>query len=172
MTDIQSVSVVVQSDRGQKWAKVSRMRQASRLPLPSNVQGGNDLPGEYLPTGDEELLPGDAIFEGSRGRHGWEYSVTLALENGRGLFISPRTNNLADLKAEMKAAGLPFKLLQGAGPLAALVRVVWGYRLGLPFPSQYRLGPEAHPKMALHLLDKEADARLVRVIQQPEKQGS
>lgn len=159
-----SVSVFIQSARGAQWAKLNRRAQAARLPAPAKVLGGNDLPGQYLPTGDEELLPGDALFEGRRDRHGWNYKLTMAMPTGVALVISSQSDNLSSFKAAAKAANMPIWLLQGAGPLAALVRIAFAYRMGLPLPDRGRFAPPVvyHDKI-LHLHDKKADALLIRV---------
>lgn len=163
MSDVKSVSVSICSTRGQQWAKLNR--KTKPLPAPSRVMGGNDLPGEYLPTGDEELLPGDALFEGERGRrYGWIYRLTMAMPNGQGLVISSDHPELSSFKEAMKKANMPFSLLQGAGPLAALVRIALAYRLGVQLPSVGRFAPEiVYLEKPFRLTDADANARLIRV---------
>ena len=171
MSEVKSVSVLIQSARGAQWAKLNRQSEARRLPAPAKVLGGGDLPGQYLPTGDEELLPGDALFEGERGRHGWNYKLTMAMPSGEALIVSSRSDNLSSFKAAAKEANMPIWLLQGAGPLAALVRIVFAYRLGLPLPARGRFAPPVvYPDKLLWLRDKEADARLIRA--RPGQQGN
>jgi len=132
------------------------------------VTGGNDLPGNYLPSGDEELLPGDALFEGVKGRYGWDYRVTVGMPDGNPLIVSSARDNLSKFKASLKAAGMPVYLLQGSGDLAALVRIVSGYRLGLPLPASAATEKIVYPPKPLRLQDADEDARLIRAVVEPE----
>ncbi len=163
MSDVKSVSVVIPAARGRRsWAKLNRCNDWRRLPRPSRVAGGNDLPGQYLPEGDEELLPGDALLEGSNGRFGWSYRLTLADADGGALCLAG--DGLSRFKERMKAAGMPAEYLMGSGPLSALVRVVWAYRLGLPISDPDR--PIAYPSAPYAWFILDFDAHLRRVATQ------
>ena len=61
-----SVTIAPVDDRCRYWAKICRAEQA--LPHPTNALRAEDLPGRYLLRGQDELLPGDVLFEGSIGR--------------------------------------------------------------------------------------------------------
>jgi len=119
------------------WAKIVRPGQA--LPRPSEVKGANDIPGGYLRLGDEELFPGEILFEGEAMHHrkqrGWTYSLTWC-DHSTG---EKRTldNPDAKTKADLKSAGLPAELLRGAGGPAACVRVAHALRLGLYRPETF-----------------------------------
>lgn len=60
----------------------------------------------YANNGDEELLPGDVLFEGEVNRHrrtdrGWTYFVRAVTNDGE--LISLRSGFSAQKKAELKA---------------------------------------------------------------------
>ncbi len=125
-----SVRVVPGDSRCRYWAKI--VRASVTLPLPSATDGANDIPGGYIKRGEEELFPGDMMFEGEEKHHskprGWSYWVTYCDSDG----VARRIRNPGvDEKAAMKAAGLPAELLSGAGGVAAAVRFAHGVRLGL-----------------------------------------
>jgi len=125
-----SVRVAPVDSRCRYWAKLVRASVA--LPVPSAVNGANDIPGGYLKRGDEELFPGDMLIEGEENHHrnnrGWSYWVTYCDSEG----VARRVRNPgSDEKAAMKAAGMPAELLTGSGGVAAAVRFAHGVRLGL-----------------------------------------
>lgn len=125
-----SVSIKPRDGRCRYWAKI--IRSGKDLPLPADVDGANDLPSEYLRKGEEELLPGDFLFEGEEEHHrkarGWAYWLTYCDEEGVARRI---TRPGAEEKAALKAAGIPVEYLPGSGGVAAIVRVAQGVRLGL-----------------------------------------
>ena len=125
-----SVRVVPGDSRCRYWAKIVRVGVA--LPVPSTVDGANDIPGDYLRKGEEELFAGDVMIEGEENHHrnnrGWSYCVTWCGQDGTARRIK---NPGAEMKAAMKAAGCPVELLSGAGQVAAAVRFAHGLRLGL-----------------------------------------
>lgn len=131
-----SVTIGPVDSRCRYWAKI--VRASEPLPLPSAVLGGNDLPGVYLLLGDEELFPGDVLFEGEeldhKRRRGWDYCATVAGAGGP-LVLGYSSST----KAELKQLGLDPRLLAGAGDLAGLVRVAHGLRAGLcPYDADVR----------------------------------
>jgi hypothetical protein len=111
------------------WAKV--IRHGDSLPLPSAVAGAADIPGDYLAPGDEELFPGDVLFEGEAIHHrkprGWKYWVSFV--NSAGELVVYGSGFGAE-KAEAKANGLAAALLAGSGDVAGAVRVAHALRLG------------------------------------------
>lgn len=130
---MQSHSVQVQpfDSRCRYWAKISRATET--LPIPSNVFGANDIPGPYLQHGDEELFPGDVLFEGEANHHrrtdrGWTYRITLVLATGQLLELQ---SGFTEQKKQLKQQGLSAELLGGSGDIAAMVRIAHGIRLGL-----------------------------------------
>lgn len=122
-----SVKIAPRDFRCRYWAKVIRANQP--LPLPSAVDGANDIPSLYARRGEEELMSGDVLIEGEEVSHrkarGWSYWVTF-VHNGEACTTTP-----GGTKAAMKAAGMPAELLTGSGDVAACVRVVHGLRLGM-----------------------------------------
>ncbi|WP_139826500.1 hypothetical protein [Derxia lacustris] len=129
-----SVSLYPCDSRCRYWAKIIRKGQS--LPLPADVNGANDIPGKYL-RGDEELLPGDVLFEGEAMHHrknrGWHYVVQVVTEAGElRRFVNGAFSNQ---KAQMKAQGMSPDYLRGAGDVAAMVRIAHGIRLGLEVRS-------------------------------------
>lgn len=125
-----SVRIVPADSRCRYWAKI--VRADVTLPVPSKVDGANDIPGSYLKRGEEELFPGDMLIEGEENHHrnnrGWSYQVTYCDSEG---LVRRIRNPGADEKAAMKAARLPAELLSGSGGTAAAVRFAHGVRLGL-----------------------------------------
>ena len=125
-----SVKIAPADRRCRYWAKI--VRADATLPKPSETEGANDIVGAYLKNGEDELFPGDLLFEGEENHHrnnrGWSYWITYCDSEG----IARRIKNPgADEKAAMKAAGLPAELLAGSGGVAAAVRFAHGVRLGL-----------------------------------------
>lgn len=113
------------------WAKI--VRAGKELLEPSLVTGAQDIGGPYLQLGEEELLPGDALFEGEANHHrrndrGWSYWLSFVTENGE---FARYESGFSSQKGEMKAQGLAPELLKGSGDIAAMVRIVHGLRAGL-----------------------------------------
>ncbi len=130
---MQSHSVIIgpADSRCRYWAKT--FRSDDPLPLPSLVNGANDLLGKYAQHGEEELTAGDVLFEGEANHHrknrGWTYWLTVVAPNGELLrFIS---GNFGELKAQMKAQGMSPDLLKGSGDIAAMVRIAHAIRISL-----------------------------------------
>lgn len=126
-----SVAIHPTDSRCHYWAKI--VRAGKTLPAPSLIKGANDIHSPCLELGEEELLPGDALFEGEsnhhhRDDHGWSHWLTFVNESGKPEVYASRFNSQ---KAEMKAQGLPPELLHGNGDVAAMVRIVHGLRAGL-----------------------------------------
>lgn len=127
---MKSESVVIKpvDSRCRFWAKI--VRAGSILPIPSDVQGANDIPGAYLPAGDEELFFGDFLITGEAMHHrhnrGWMYKMAYVTEAGLSW-----VQYSSERKAAAKAAGLPKELLPGSGDIAGLVRLAHAVRLGL-----------------------------------------
>lgn len=125
-----SVKIKPQDSRCRYWAKI--IRSGTALPIPSAVNGANDVPVPYLRIGDEELFEGDFLIEGEAEHHrkarGWVYNMA---------FIDPRTGKLryvqaiSERKAAAKANGLPAELLAGSGEIAGLIRLAHAVRLGI-----------------------------------------
>lgn len=131
MTKSVSVTLGAKDTRCRYWAKIFRADQA--LPVPSDVEGANDLAASYLRRGEEELFPGDVLIEGEANHHrrhdrGWTYHVTVVRTDGSE--YGPEIP-CAAVKAHLKKAGLPPQLLMGSGDIAACVRIAHGVRLGL-----------------------------------------
>lgn len=129
--EIKSLSIKIRptDKRCKYWAKI--LRKGAKLPMPSDVSGAQDVPGPYLRLGDEELLLGDILIEGEAVHHvrerGWAYWVTTI--GGDGELVLYRPNS--DIKAQMKAKGMPVELLPGSGEVAACIRIAHGLQLGL-----------------------------------------
>lgn len=126
-----SISVKPRDSRCRYWAKVSRSNQS--LPIPAEVDGANDIPGPYIKHGDEELMPGDVLFEGEANHHrctdrGWTYWVTFVDVNGE---LRQFTSGFAEQKSQLKRQGMSPELLKGSGDIAAMVRIAHGVRQGL-----------------------------------------
>lgn len=124
-----SVKLGARDRRCRYWAKVVRAGHA--LQQPSSVSAASDVPGVYLRAGDEELFFGDVLIEGEENHHrnarGWTYWVTFLGDDGEKHVVQPSS----EVKAAMKAAGLPSVLLAGSGEVAACIRIAHGLRLGL-----------------------------------------
>lgn len=105
------------------WAKL--IRAGGNLPLPRLVAGANDIHGQYLRHGEEELFPGDILFEGQANHRtksrGWSYWVHCVDEHGD--LIQPH-GSWSEFKMRLKEAAGTYdaELLKGAGDLAACVR--------------------------------------------------
>ncbi|CAM5403781.1 hypothetical protein [Eoetvoesiella caeni] len=126
-----SVEICPFDHRCRYWAKIIRVDEA--LPQPVNVAGATDIPGPYLKIGDEELLPGDVLFEGESNHHrrtdrGWTYWISIALGSGKLLAIP---SGFSAQKTQMKRQGMAPELLKGSGDIAAMVRIAHGIRNGL-----------------------------------------
>ncbi len=128
-----SYSVVIKpmNSRCRHWAKIVRAGQ--ELPLPVFVQGANDIQVPYANCGDEELFPGDALFEGEENHHrrtdlGWTYFITIVTNDGEVLTLE---SGFSTEKAALKAQGMAPELLKGSGDIAAMVRIAHGLRAGL-----------------------------------------
>jgi hypothetical protein len=126
-----SVNICPLDSRCRYWAKISRSGQT--LPLPSDVSGADDLTGPYLKRGEEELLPGDVLFEGEANHHrrtdrGWTYWVGLVLPSGELLRFKSGFNAQ---KMELKRQGMSPELLMGSGDIASMVRIAHGARMGM-----------------------------------------
>lgn len=123
-----SVEIKPQDPFCRYWAKI--VRAGEQLLLPREVAGGNDLPGPYLQQGDEELFPGDFLFEGEavdrKWPRGWTYCLTVAGASGAVVLAYSSA-----VKAKLKQLGLDPRFLPGSGDLAGLVRVAHGLRAGL-----------------------------------------
>lgn len=129
----QSVSVDVSplEARCKHWAKLIRAGQ--NLPMPSSVKGAGDIPGPYILDGDEELLPGDFLFEGESVHHrrvdrGWWYCLRFVNAEGK---LVTLISGFGEQKAQLKAQGMSPDLLKGSGDIAAMVRIAHGVRLGM-----------------------------------------
>lgn len=124
-----SFPVRPRDSRCRYWAKVIRAGQP--LPAPASVDGAGDVPGAYLRNGEEELFPGDVLIEGEANHHvkarGWSYWVHTCSPTGEQVTIRPS----ADVKSQLKAAGIDPRLLPGSGDVAACVRIAHGIRAGL-----------------------------------------
>ena len=104
------------------WAKI--IRADGSVPLPANVGGANDIPGEYLPFGQEiEAFPGDWILEGEENHHvkrrGWSYWLRAVLPDGS---IATQ-NGHEHVKPALRELGRR-DLLGGVGDCAALIRSI------------------------------------------------
>lgn len=126
-----SVQIRPRDSRCRYWSKLVRAEQ--ELPLPAAVQGASDIFGPYLQRGEEELLPGDALFEGEANHHrrtdrGWSYWLTVVTPQGELLTF---TSGFGPQKVELKSQGLAPDLLKGSGDIAGMVRIAHGLRLGL-----------------------------------------
>ena len=86
------------------WAKL--VRNKASLPLPSNVNGAQDISGPYLLRGDEEMFSGDVLFEGEANHHrhkrGWTYWIRYIDEVGR---LITYQSGFSEQKAEAKNLG-------------------------------------------------------------------
>ena len=126
-----SVSIKPIDSRCRYWAKIVRSERA--LPMPACVQGANDIPGSYLQRGEEELLPGDVLFEGEANHHrrndrGWTYWLAYVTKDGE---LMRYCSCFGAAKVQMKAQGMAPELLKGSGDVAGMVRLGHGLRAGL-----------------------------------------
>jgi len=126
-----SVEIAPADGRCRYWAKV--IRAGMSLPLPSLVNGADDIPSHYLLRGNEELLPGDALFEGEANHHrknrGWSYWLTFVTEAGD--LVRVCNEDFGGIKAILKQQGLAAEYLKGSGDVAAMVRIAQALRLGM-----------------------------------------
>ena len=116
------------------WAK--KILADAMLPIPSEVDGASDIPTRYLRLGDEELVPGDFLFEGEaihhRHQRGWSYCVSYVDENGN---VHRYTSGFSDQKMAAKAQGMSPELLAGSGDVAGAVRVAHAIRQNMLMPG-------------------------------------
>lgn len=123
-----SVKLAPIDRRCKYWCKI--VRAAVTLPLPSGVEGADNLPGAYKRGGDEELFSGDMMFEGEAMHHskprGWMYHLTCIYKGEKHTFKAS-----AEMKARLKARGLDVNLLPGSGDLAGIVRIAHAIRAGI-----------------------------------------
>lgn len=126
-----SVEIAPRDGRCRYWAKI--IRAGIPLPLPSLVNGANDIPTRYLFRGNEELLPGDALFEGEANHHrkarGWTYWLTFVTEAGD--LVRVYNEDFGGIKALLKQQGLAAEYLRGSGDVAAMARIAHGLRMGM-----------------------------------------
>ena len=132
-----SVRVVPSDYRCKYWAKL--FRASAPLPMPSNVMSASSLPGPYLLRGDEELFPGDVMFEGEEihpyKKRGWGYWLRYVTPNGNLLVYR---SGFSEQKMAAKAQGLEASLLAGSGDIAGAVRVAHALRAGMALPGACR----------------------------------
>lgn len=123
-----SVKLAPLDHRCKYWCKI--VRAAVALPLPSIVEGADNIPGTYKRGGDEELFPGDMMFEGEAKHHkkerGWMYHLTC-IYKGKERCIKAS----AEIKTRIKSRGLDVNLLAGSGDLAGIVRIAHAIRAGI-----------------------------------------
>jgi len=126
-----SVEIAPCDGRCRYWAKI--IRAGIPLPLPSLVNGANDIPTRYLLRGNEELLPGDALFEGEANHHrktrGWTYWLTFVTEAGD--LVRVCNEDFGGIKVLLKQQGLAAEYLRGSGDVAAMARIAHGLRMGM-----------------------------------------
>lgn len=129
-----SVRVVPSDYRCKYWAKI--IRAHTPLPLPSSVMSATSLPGHFLLRGDEELFPGDAMFEGEENHayknRGWSYWLRYVTPDGSLLVYR---SGFSAQKIAAKAQGLTSSLLAGSGDIAGAVRVAHALRAGMTLPG-------------------------------------
>jgi hypothetical protein len=107
-----------------------RATSKEKLPLPCEIQNGGSLPGRYVREGDEELFPGDVLFEREFWGRRWpvaQYRAAIAGVDGEPIQLVYDS----EVKARLKKQGLAIELLSGAGELAGLVRVLHAIAAGL-----------------------------------------
>lgn len=120
------------------WVKV--IPDHCKLPFPSAVEYPSHIPGRiitediYIPSPDEIIIEG-YVFETLRGKNGktiypWNYRISGA--DFFGNFFSLEDDWIG-IKTKMRAQGMEKTLLEGKNPLAALVRIAHGIRLGMTF---------------------------------------
>lgn len=115
------------------WAKI--VQRGTPLPAPNNVNSAGDIPGEYLRKGDEELAPGDFLFEGEENHHrkarGWSYWVSfIDPESKKKRCVRPKAGH----KESFREQGMDVSLLRGSGGIAACVRIAHAVRLEMNVP--------------------------------------
>lgn len=125
-----NVDLVPNDDRCRYWAKV--ITPEARLPLPVQIGKATDIPVPFLKTGTTyNLTPGSYLIEGEATQPckpaRWEFTVSWVDRWGTFHKLIPTV----ETREALAAAGLPAKLQDGAGGLAACVRVVHALRLGL-----------------------------------------
>lgn len=142
---VKSVSVDVEprDPRCKYWAK--KVDAQTALPLPKEVDGGNDIPSKYLREGEEELEPGDILFEGEANHHrrhdrGWTYWVHYVDSH---CILHRYMSGFSEQKTAAKAMGLSSMLLAGSGDVAGAVRVAHALRLGMILPGD-RVAPKVN----------------------------
>ena len=131
-TSNHSVSVFAEptDHRCRYWAK--RIDAGMAMSLPRTLEGAKDIPGPFLPQGEEELAMGDFLIEGEQVHHrrperGWTYRLGYMGIDGVLYRVTPTNEH----KKALKADGMPVDFLKGAGELAACVRIIHGLRMGL-----------------------------------------
>jgi hypothetical protein len=132
-----------QDHRCRYWAKV--IRAEANVPMPEHVVGANDVPGNYLRTGDDvELFVGDFLLEGEAVSHksqrGWTYELRAVARRMSDDKLMVCTLNFgSDTKDKIRAAG-DKELLKGSGDVAAMIREICARRLGyVPMPRIHPL---------------------------------
>lgn len=129
--EIKSVSVTIgpRDNRCRHWEII--VRKGVELPMPNSIEGASSLPAKYCRNGDEELFEGDFLFEGEenhhRKNHGWSYWIHYVGADGKLKTVQPTS----EIKAALKAAGIPNDLLPGSGGIPGIVRIAHGIRLGI-----------------------------------------
>lgn len=109
------------------------IRAGKNIPMPDDVNWSHDIPFPFLLPGEEELFPGDILFEGQqnhrRKQRGGSYWVHGVDDCGN---LWSRSEDWSAFKAELKAAAGTFvpELLKGSGELAACVRFAHVQRYG------------------------------------------
>lgn len=126
-----SIEIKPIDSRCRYWAKLIRAEQP--IARPENVNSATDIPGIYKQLGQEELLPGDALFEGEANHHrrtdrGWSYWLTVVTTDGTLLRFE---SGFGAQRKQLKSQGLPAELLKGSGDVAAMVRILHGIRAGM-----------------------------------------
>ena len=127
-----TVQIGPADNRCRYWAKV--VRAGVPLSAPAQCNSAYDIPGSFLKRGEEELLPGDVMFEGEANHHrrtdrGWTYNISVVDLDGN--LFHARSGEFGELRKRMKAAGMTPELLMGSGDIAAMVRVSRAVRDGL-----------------------------------------
>lgn len=138
-----SINIRPRDSRCKYWAK--KIEADMDLPLPKEVDGGNDIPGKYLREGEEELEPGDILFEGEANHHrridrGWTYWVHYVDSQGG---LHRYMSGFSEQKTAAKTKGLSSTLLAGSGDVAGAVRVAHALRLGMILPGD-RVAPKVN----------------------------
>lgn len=126
-----TVTISPIDERCRYWAKI--LRADSQIPLPVDVMGASDIPGPYAHRGEDELLPGDVLFEGEANHHrrkdrGWTYHITYVTMEGE---LQCLRSGFGGQRAQLKSQGMAPELMKGAGDVAAMVRIAHGIRAGM-----------------------------------------